>query len=83
MPTGEFLVAGIPLVFTNEIEMHAEASAEIEGSIGYAYNASFDATQGFQYDSKTGKVEELMNLIRRRQELNLKQLRYPRMHQQE
>lgn len=59
LPTGEFLVAGIPLVFTNEIEMHAETSAEIEGSIGYAYNASFNATQGFQYDSKTGKVEEL------------------------
>ncbi len=59
LPKGEFLVGGVPLVFTNKIEMHAEASAEIEGTIGFSYHASFDATQGFQYDSKTGKVEEL------------------------
>ena len=63
--------------------MHAEASAEIEGTIGFSYHASFDATQGFQYDSKTGKVEELNEFNPKTQELNLKQLRYPRMHQQE
>ena len=47
------------MVFTNEIEITAEAEASIEGSIGVSYNVSFDGTQGFEYDSKTGKVEEL------------------------
>lgn len=59
LPNGEILFSGIPLVFTNEIEITAEAEASIEGSIGVSYNVSFDGTQGFEYDSKTGKVEEL------------------------
>ena len=59
LPNGEFIFSGIPLVFTNEIEITAEAEASIEGSMGVSYNVSFDGTQGFEYDSKTGKVEEL------------------------
>ena len=59
LPNGEIIFSGIPLVFTNEIEITAEAEASIEGSIGVSYNVSFDGTQGFEYDSKTGKVEEL------------------------
>ena len=59
LPNGEFSFNGIPLVFTNELEITAEAKASMEGSMGVSYNVSFDGTQGFEYDSKTGKVEEL------------------------
>ena len=59
LPNGEFLVGGVPIVFTNEVEVKVEAEAEIEGSIGLSYSASFEGTQGFEYDSKKGKVEEL------------------------
>lgn len=59
LPNGEFSFNGIPLVFTNELEITAEAKASIEGSMGVSFNVSFDGTQGFEYDSKTGKVEEL------------------------
>lgn len=59
LPNSQFVVAGIPIVVTNEIEATVGAGAEIEGSIGIAYEAISENTYGFLYDSKKGRVEEI------------------------
>lgn len=55
----QFIVAGIPIVVTNELEIYTEAEINLEGNIGVSYELTAETTQGFNYNSKTGKVEEI------------------------
>ena len=59
LPDYQFIVAGIPIVVTNELEIYTEAEINLEGIIGVSYELTAETTQGFNYNSKTGKVEEI------------------------
>lgn len=59
LPDYQFIVAGIPIVVTNELEIYTEAEINLEGNIGVLYELTAETTQGFNYNSKTGKVEEI------------------------
>lgn len=59
LPDYQFIVAGIPIVVTNELEIYTEAEINVEGNIGVSYELTAETTQGFNYNSKTGKVEEI------------------------
>lgn len=59
LPDYQFIVAGIPIVVTNELEIYTEAEINLEGNIGVSYELTAETTQGFKYNSKTGKVEEI------------------------
>ena len=58
LPNYEFVVAGIPIVVTNKLELNAEAGAELEGNIGLSYELASETTTGFEFKSKTGKVKD-------------------------
>lgn len=59
LPDYQFIVVGIPIVVTNELEIYTEAEINLEGNIGVSYELTAETTQGFNYNSKTGKVEEI------------------------
>lgn len=59
LPDYQFIVAGIPIVVTNGLEIYTEAEINLEGNIGVSYELTAETTQGFNYNSKTGKVEEI------------------------
>lgn len=59
LPDYQLIVAGIPIVVTNELEIYTEAEINLEGNIGVSYELTAETTQGFNYNSKTGKVEEI------------------------
>lgn len=59
LPDYQFIVARIPIVVTNELEIYTEAEINLEGNIGVSYELTAETTQGFNYNSKTGKVEEI------------------------
>lgn len=59
LPDYQFIVAGILIVVTNELEIYTEAEINLEGNIGVSYELTAETTQGFNYNSKTGKVEEI------------------------
>lgn len=59
LPDYQFIVAGIPIVVTNELEIYTEAEINLEGNIGVSYELTAETTQGFNYNSKAGKVEEI------------------------
>ena len=42
-----------------ELEIYTEAEINLEGNIGVSYELTAETTQGFNYNSKTGKVEEI------------------------
>ncbi len=62
LPNYEFVVAGIPIVVTNKLELNAEAGAELEGNIGLLYELASETTTGFEFKSKTGKVKEIKEI---------------------
>ena len=62
LPNYEFVVAGIPIVVTNKLELNAEAGAEREGNIGLSYELASETTTGFEFKSKTGKVKEIKEI---------------------
>lgn len=62
LPNYEFVVAGIPIVVTNKLELNAEAGAELEGNIGLSYELASETTTGFEFKSKTGKVKEIKEI---------------------
>ncbi len=47
LPNYQFLVAGIPIVVTNELEIFANAEMSLEGNIGASYELTSETTQGF------------------------------------
>lgn len=62
LPNYEFVVAGIPIVVTNKLELNAEAGAELEGNIELSYELASETTTGFEFKSKTGKVKEIKEI---------------------
>lgn len=62
LPNYEFVVAGIPIVVTNKLELNTEAGAELEGNIGLSYELASETTTGFEFKSKTGKVKEIKEI---------------------
>ena len=62
LPNYEFVVAGIPIVVTNKLELNAEAGAELEGNIGLSYELASETTTGFEFKSKPGKVKEIKEI---------------------
>lgn len=59
LPNYQFVVAGIPIVLTNELGAEVHASAEIEGEFSTSLEWTEEQSLGFQYDSKKNKVEEV------------------------
>ena len=59
LPNKEFTVGGVPIVITNNLEAIVGAEGKLEGGISSSYSATAHSTLGFQYSSKTGKVEEI------------------------
>lgn len=59
LPNFQFTVSGIPIVVTNELEIYAETDTKLEGNVDVSYELTAETTQGFQYNSKTGKVKEI------------------------
>ena len=59
LPSFQFVVAGIPIVITNEFKISLEAEMNLDGDIGTIYELTSETTQGFKYSSKTGKVKEI------------------------
>ena len=59
LPNIEFNAGIVPIVITNHMEAVVGAAGSLEGGIHSSYGATADSTLGFQYDSRTGKVEEV------------------------
>ena len=59
LPNLEFLVEGIPIVVTNDLEAVLNGGVKAEGTISLNYKVFSKNTHGFLYDSKKGKVEEI------------------------
>lgn len=59
IPNYEFLVAGVPIVITNQIEASCGAKAKGEIDINVDSEAKAKDTVGFLYDSRTGKIEKV------------------------
>lgn len=59
LPNIEFNAGIVPIVITNHLESVVGAAGSLEGGIHSSYGATADSTLGFQYDSRTGKVEEV------------------------
>ena len=59
LPNIEFNAGIVPIVITNHLEAVVGAAGSLEGGIHSSYGATADSTLGFQYDSRTGKVEEV------------------------
>ena len=49
----------LPIVLTNDLKFSIGVKPELEGNIGLIYEFKNETKQGFQYDSRTGTVEEL------------------------
>lgn len=58
-PNYEFIVSGIPIVVTNQVEATCGAKAKGEINISVDFEANTKDTVGFLYDSRTGKVEKI------------------------
>lgn len=58
-PNSEFVVAGIPIVITNQLEAVCGASAKGNIDIAVNFDANAKDTIGFLYNSKTGRVEKI------------------------
>lgn len=58
-PNSEFIVAGIPIVITNQLEAVCDASAKGNIDIAVNFDANAKDTVGFLYNSKTGRVEKI------------------------
>lgn len=59
LPAYQFMVAGVPIVVTNEIFMDISGSASLEGSLGISFGLGAENTSGFLYNSKKNKVEDI------------------------
>lgn len=58
-PNSEFVVAGIPIVITNQLEAVCDANAKGNINIAVDFDANAKDTVGFLYNSKTGRVEKI------------------------
>lgn len=59
LPNYTFVVAGVPIVITNQLESNLTGKIGIEGNWNMSLSWLDEQTVGFIYDSKTNKVKEI------------------------
>ena len=59
IPNYTFVVAGVPIVITNQLESNLTGKIGIEGNWNMSLSWLDEQTVGFIYDSKTNKVKEI------------------------
>lgn len=59
LPNVQFFVGLVPVVITNEIASTIEGSVHVQGSLGTSFEIKSENTSGFEYNSKTNKVDEI------------------------
>lgn len=59
LPDYTFVVAGVPIVITNQLESNLTGKIGIEGNWNMSLSWLDEQTVGFIYDSKTNKVKEI------------------------
>ena len=59
LPNIQFSIGPVPVVITNDFELSAEVSAQLEGQIGTTVGVNAERVSGFEYSSKTGKIVEI------------------------
>lgn len=59
LPNIQFLIGPVPIVITNDFELSAKISAQLEGQIGTTVGVSAERVSGFEYSSETGRIKEI------------------------
>lgn len=59
LPNIEFAIGPVPVVITNDFELSAEISAQLEGQIGTTVGVNAERVSGFEYSSKSGDIVEI------------------------
>lgn len=59
LPNIQFLIGPVPVVITNDFELSAEVSAQLEGQIGTTVGVNAERISGFEYSSKSGDIVEI------------------------
>lgn len=59
LPNIQFAIGPVPVVITNDFELSAEISAQLEGQIGTTVGVDAQRVSGFEYSSKTNEVKEI------------------------
>lgn len=59
LPNIQFLIGPVPIVISNDFELSAEISAQLEGQIGTTVGVNAEKVSGFEYNSKTGEIVEI------------------------
>ena len=62
LPNYQFVVAGIPIVMTNDLKGTFRVEGKVGGSITTSYKATAESTLGFSYESKSGEVEKIKTM---------------------
>lgn len=59
LPNIQFAIGPVPVVITNDFELSAEISAQLEGQIGTTVGVDAQRVSGFEYSSRTNEVKEI------------------------
>ena len=59
LPNIQFTIGPVPVVITNDFELSAEISAQLEGQIGTTVGVNAERVSGFEYSSKSGDILEI------------------------
>ena len=59
LPNIQFFIGPVPVVITNDFGLSAEISAQVTGQITTTVGLKAKRVSGFEYSSKTGKIEEI------------------------
>lgn len=59
LPNIQFSIGPVPIVITNDFELSAEISAQLEGQIGTTVGVDAERVSGFEYSSKSGEIIEI------------------------
>lgn len=59
LPSIQFSIGAVPVVITNDFELSAEISAQLEGQIGTTVSMNATQISGFEYSSRTGTIKEI------------------------
>ena len=59
LPSFQFSIGPVPVVITNDFELSAEVSTQLEGQIGTTMGVNAERVSGFEYSSRTGDIKEI------------------------
>lgn len=59
LPSIQFSIGPVPVVITNDFELSAEISTQLEGQIGTTVGVNSERVSGFEYSSKSGDIIEI------------------------